>query len=179
MNFQESTVLWTPGMKLDYVEERVIKLALQYFRNNKTATANSLGIAARTLDYKLEKYLEEDKKRERLRREQQLKRDEFLKKQRGNYQAVNEVAGVSYATFEKSPLSKPAREQIAEEQKILEEEIIHENEQAQYVYSEERNAEEPVIVPTTKYEVSLPVGEEVQEVLPRKATKSSKRGRSK
>lgn len=43
-------------MKIDALEELVIKKAFAFYRENKTATANSLGISIRTLDNKLEKY---------------------------------------------------------------------------------------------------------------------------
>ena len=46
-------LLWQPGMTLDQVERRVIEQALKFYQNNKTRTAQSLGIAIRTLDNKL------------------------------------------------------------------------------------------------------------------------------
>lgn len=47
---------WQPGVTLDDVEKQVILKALKWFGNNKTKTAQALGIAVRTLDYKLERY---------------------------------------------------------------------------------------------------------------------------
>lgn len=52
----QHSVFWSPGMKIDALEELVIKKAFAFYRENKTATANSLGISIRTLDNKLEKY---------------------------------------------------------------------------------------------------------------------------
>lgn len=52
----ERSVHWSPGMKLDDLEKRAILSAYSYYRENKTATANSLGISIRTLDNKLEKF---------------------------------------------------------------------------------------------------------------------------
>jgi hypothetical protein len=51
--------MWQPGMKLDEIEKMVILKAFQFFHGNKTQTANSLGIAVRTLDAKLKKYEDE------------------------------------------------------------------------------------------------------------------------
>lgn len=48
--------LWQPGIRLDEVEKRIIFKALQYFGNNKTKTAQSLGISIRTLRNKLHEY---------------------------------------------------------------------------------------------------------------------------
>ncbi len=47
---------WTPGMKLEDVERETILAALQFYHGNKTQAAASLGMAIRTLDYKLLKY---------------------------------------------------------------------------------------------------------------------------
>jgi DNA-binding NtrC family response regulator len=47
---------WSPGMKRDDVERETILAALKFYQGNKTQTAASLGIAIRTLDYKLLKY---------------------------------------------------------------------------------------------------------------------------
>lgn len=49
-------MIWQPGRTLDDVEKDVICAALQFYQNNKTNTARALGIAIRTLDYKLERY---------------------------------------------------------------------------------------------------------------------------
>ncbi len=49
-------IVWQPGRSLEEVEKDVILAALRFYHNNKTHTARSLGIAARTLDNKLEKY---------------------------------------------------------------------------------------------------------------------------
>jgi hypothetical protein len=46
-------------MSLDAIEKEAILQRLKFHNGNKTATANSLGIAIRTLDAKLEKYEKE------------------------------------------------------------------------------------------------------------------------
>ncbi len=51
-------VIWQPGMTIADMEKRIILAALRYHGGNKTKTADSLAIAIRTLDYKLEKYLQ-------------------------------------------------------------------------------------------------------------------------
>lgn len=47
---------WQPGMKLKDLEKLVILHALKFYENDKAVTASSLGIARRTLDYKIEEY---------------------------------------------------------------------------------------------------------------------------
>lgn len=79
----QNIIVWYPGMTLESLEEQIIKRALSYYRGNKTMTANSLGIAVRTLDNKLEKYFEDGKKQERSMQEEKKKRDEFLLRCRG------------------------------------------------------------------------------------------------
>lgn len=49
-------LFWTPGMTMDDVEESVITSALRFYHNNKTATAEALGISLRTLHNKIAKY---------------------------------------------------------------------------------------------------------------------------
>jgi hypothetical protein len=77
-------VYWIPGMTLEALEKICILKAYSFYKNNKTITANSLGIAIRTLDTKLEKYIL-DEKNEKIRKENEsIKHAEFLARQRGN-----------------------------------------------------------------------------------------------
>lgn len=47
---------WTVGMTLDEAEKKIIQYAYRFYDGNKTRTAQSLGIAIRTLDNKLALY---------------------------------------------------------------------------------------------------------------------------
>lgn len=76
-------VNWSPGITLETIERQVILAAYRHFRGNKTATANSLGIAIRTLDNKLEKYQGDDDTMEKNDAQRKANADEFLKRQRG------------------------------------------------------------------------------------------------
>lgn len=76
-------VNWSPGITLETIERQVILAAYRHFRGNKTATANSLGIAIRTLDNKLEKYQGDDATMEKNDAERKANADEFLKRSRG------------------------------------------------------------------------------------------------
>jgi hypothetical protein len=49
-------IVWYPGMTIEEVERDVILAALKFHNGNKTRTADSLGIASRTLDNKLARY---------------------------------------------------------------------------------------------------------------------------
>lgn len=59
---------WYVGMTLEEMEKQIILKSLHFFHGNKTKTAESLGIAIRTIDNKLEKYEEQENAR--------IKRDE-------------------------------------------------------------------------------------------------------
>jgi len=48
-------IMWSPGMTLEQIEKKIILRALEFYKK-KTVTAEALGIAVRTLEYKLEKY---------------------------------------------------------------------------------------------------------------------------
>lgn len=79
----ENFIVWSPGVTLDAIEKQVILKAFRFYRGNKTATAQALGIAIRTLDNKLEKY-EADGQAEKVREENaNRQRAEWLKRQRG------------------------------------------------------------------------------------------------
>lgn len=61
---------WQPGQTLEMIEKNVILQAFRFYQENKTQTANSLGIAIRTLDSKLEKYSQEASGEEKRNQEQ-------------------------------------------------------------------------------------------------------------
>lgn len=60
---------WSPGMTLEDVEKEAILAAFKFFRGNKTQTAASLGIAIRTLDYKIAKYQADEAAKEEKKNE--------------------------------------------------------------------------------------------------------------
>jgi Bacterial regulatory protein, Fis family len=76
-------ITWSPGVTIEAIEEQIIKKALAHYRGNKTVTAQSLGISVRTLDNKLEKYFEDQKKNQENADAEKLKRQEFLMRCRG------------------------------------------------------------------------------------------------
>lgn len=79
----EGHIQWSPGVTLEEVEKQVIIVAYRHFRKNKSITAASLGIAIRTLDAKLEKYVKDSKTQIEKDVEMNNDREEFLKAQRG------------------------------------------------------------------------------------------------
>lgn len=76
-------LIWSPGMSMDDVEKSVIMLALRFHQGNKTQTAQSLGIAYRTLDDKLKKYKEHEEEIKKIAEERRIKRHESLRAERG------------------------------------------------------------------------------------------------
>ena len=76
-------VYWTSGMTLEAMERLVIQQAFSVFRNNKTATANALGISVRTLDSKLEKYAEEQQVKDQNAAELKKRTADFHMRSRG------------------------------------------------------------------------------------------------
>lgn len=51
-----SDILWSPGVKLEHIEKKVILKAMAYFKNDRESTAKSLGISRRTLDGRISEY---------------------------------------------------------------------------------------------------------------------------
>ena len=75
-------IIWTPGVSLESLIQQVVESALQFYKGNKTATAQSLGIAIRTLDNRLEKYAKEKAEHEKRVKDAESKRQQFLERQR-------------------------------------------------------------------------------------------------
>lgn len=85
-------ILWSPGTTLAQVEEQVIVAALSFFRGNKSATATALGVSVRTLDNKLERYMNEKEEREMAEAFRKEEREALLLRARGQAPAVSVVA---------------------------------------------------------------------------------------
>lgn len=83
MSDVNDVIMWSPGVTLEAIEKEVILKAFHHYRGVKTATANALGIAIRTLDTKLEKYEVERKAQVDKDYGERKRREEFLKRQRG------------------------------------------------------------------------------------------------
>lgn len=77
-------MVWSPGITLDSLEKQAILKAYDFYKKNKLATANSLGIALRTLDNKLERYEQEDKIEQERKLNDAARHADFLNRQRGN-----------------------------------------------------------------------------------------------
>jgi hypothetical protein len=76
-------ITWSPGTSLEFIEKQAILIAYRFYRGDKAVTAQSLGISVPTLDKKLAEYLEDQKKEEQRRINDQMKREEFLARSRG------------------------------------------------------------------------------------------------
>lgn len=76
-------IVWSPGVTLDQIERQVIMRAYRHFGQNKTVTSNALGIALRTLDYKLERYKQEDADMEGSIEDERVRRANLLARSRG------------------------------------------------------------------------------------------------
>jgi hypothetical protein len=79
---------WQPGMTLESIEKEAILQAMRYYRGNKTATANALGFAIRTLDAKLTKYQEDAESKKQRDEERHAREQDFIKRSRGIGQTI-------------------------------------------------------------------------------------------
>jgi hypothetical protein len=75
-------IVWTPGISLDAIEEKVISAALSFYRDEERA-ADSLKITHKEMRKKLVKYAAETKKREEQLAEDKRKHEEFVLRARG------------------------------------------------------------------------------------------------
>lgn len=52
---------WQPGLTIEEIEKQAILAAMRFFHNKRSQVAEALGIAPRTLDYKMAKYIADEK----------------------------------------------------------------------------------------------------------------------
>ncbi len=105
-----SDVQWQPGMTIDDIERDVIMKAYRFYGQNKTKTAESLGIAVRTLDAKLQSYDLLKAENERKLDERRAK-DKELQVRAGIKKPYSDSTGVAEdpeARFRMEPPSRPA-----------------------------------------------------------------------
>jgi len=99
----DGMIFWTPGVTLEDLERTVILKAYSFYHKNKTATAQALGIAIRTLDSKLEKYEDDRIKQEEREAAGRKQREEFLAAQRGPHQSYNAPEGILTGSLSSPP----------------------------------------------------------------------------
>lgn len=144
-------VVWSPGVTLDAIERQVIDKAYIYYKGNKTQTANALGISIKTLDNKFERYRADDALAEKAKQDAELNRERFLYRSRFGSLDAN-----SFGRVNAEPPPPPARVGAS-------------------AHPEARNELEPVVIPPPQSALSVPVGSEIQEMLPSKAPTRRKR----
>lgn len=115
MNY--NSITWTPGETIEDIERKIIKAALQFFRGNKTQTAQSLGIAIRTLDNKIEKYGQEDE----LKAAREKEREQEMARKRADFHALGGKALDPRPEPEqiKPPKSKEQHEAVKRSKQML------------------------------------------------------------
>jgi len=79
MNLQ---VFWSPGMTLEGLSDQVIEKAFQFYNQNKTVTAQSLGITVRTLENRMEKYAAKKQAFADAAAKEKITMEEFSRRQR-------------------------------------------------------------------------------------------------
>lgn len=80
----DNLIMWSPGITLEAIEKQVILAAFRHFKGNHTMTSNALGITAKTLYNKFEKYAEDAKIEKEIQDAEQRKREDFARRARGN-----------------------------------------------------------------------------------------------
>ncbi len=82
-------VTWAPGMTLSEMERQVVKSAYAYFDEDKTRTANALGISVKTVYSYLERYAEEDLVTEQRKEDEKRDKQNWLERSRRGHAAVD------------------------------------------------------------------------------------------
>jgi hypothetical protein len=78
-----SIIQWSPGMTLAAIERLVIEAAYRHYNCNKTHTANALGVSARTIHEKVDKFNLDNKHEEDAAEKRRIEREEWLARSRG------------------------------------------------------------------------------------------------
>ena len=102
-------IFWMPGMTLEALEQAVIQKAYRFYRNNKTATAQALGISVRTLDNKLERYEMTAIEGEAAHDARKLESDRQLARARGLAPVTETVQVPSVATAQGLHVQPPSQ----------------------------------------------------------------------
>lgn len=152
----DQQILWSPGMSLDALEKMVIIKAFNFYKKNKTATANSLGIAIRTLESKIERYDMEAAVEKERQLDAESRRKEQLIRARGN--PPNNV-GVIYSPSDN--LYKSSKDA------------------ASFALSRTTTGSrmESITNSSSEQEMSMPQREEIQTVLPKQSSQGGKNQR--
>lgn len=80
-------LIWNPGTTLDSVEEQVIKAAMDFYKDEKTA-ADSLKLTIQQFTQKLKKHQKEWAKAEELKEYERQKQEEYMLRARGKSQVA-------------------------------------------------------------------------------------------
>lgn len=84
-----------PGHTLEHIIQNAVMERYQFYRGNKTQTANSLGITTKTLDTKIEKYEADQKDRKVAYEELKKRRMEQLGRERGSANQFHVASSIS------------------------------------------------------------------------------------
>lgn len=152
-----NSVTWSPGMTLGSLEKAVILAAYRYFKGNKTQTASALGIAVRTLDYKLDEYKVNNEKQEVEDAKSRAEREAFLKRQRGFHTTVEGriVLNVDDASAKRFAEAEAQRGRVTK--------AGHQSASSS-IHPETGVHMEPASDASKELAVSVPIREEIQEV---------------
>lgn len=82
---ESAVITWSPGVTLEEIEKSVILKAFRFYRGNKTATAQSLGIAIRTLTNKLEGYKKDVMRQQDALKEAETEEQQYALRARGEH----------------------------------------------------------------------------------------------
>lgn len=74
---------WIPGTTISDLEKMAINDAMRFYEGRKTDVAHALGISIKTLYNKLEEYAREDEIRVKREADEERKRQNWLREQRG------------------------------------------------------------------------------------------------
>lgn len=104
---------WMPGDTIASLEKMAILDAMKFYEGRKTDVSEALGISLKTLYNKLDEYAKEDILREEKEAEDKLKRENWIREQRGLSPIVK--IGPEIDTIDDFAVSLPKRPAVVVE----------------------------------------------------------------
>jgi hypothetical protein len=117
-------IQWAPGLTLESVEQMIIVQAIKFYGGNKTKTADSLGIAIRTLDNKLEKYDADRRDAASAAERERKNREEWLHKHRASAQKIDGLSSPDSGTRVEPVIEVTAKPKVSMPQRAQVQEVL-------------------------------------------------------
>lgn len=96
-------IIWSPGMSLEDIEEKIIEKAYEHYSKNEEKTANALKISLEKLQEKIKKFADKQGEMNHTLEMEKQKYEEYLRRARGIHQPQNQEMRKPYEAYAPTP----------------------------------------------------------------------------